>query len=290
MIGRIPARASRAFAALLFACAALGATAAAASAETEVVYDNLPESNPGNVVSEAFEATQTSQFGGIVELGGTARRNGTVTFAVSSWGCQHGTWPGTPPCTTEPGARFAQSITLNVNEVGAGNEVGALLKSVTRTFNVPYRPSQNNRMCKNEKGEPSGGWYDGHLHTCFHGKYFRIVFPVGKLNWPSKAILSVSYNTSDYGTTPQRPQPCNSEVQGCPYDSLNVGLTEPANEEAPTPVPPSIGSDPLAEAVYQNTQYAPYWCDHGAGGTGTFRLDQGCWTGYQPLIEVKAVH
>jgi hypothetical protein len=290
MVERIPARAGRTFVALLFASAVLGASAVSASAETEVVYNNLPESNPGNVVSESFEATQTAQFGGLVELAGAARKGGTVTVAMSSWGCQQGAWTGTPECHTEAGAKFPEAITLNINELGPSNEVGPLLKTVTKTFNILYRPSQNNKKCKGEHGEPDGGWYYGPLHSCFHGKYTRITFPVGKFTWPSKAIVSVAYNTSDYGAEPQRPQPCNSEAQGCGYDSLNVGLTEPPNPESPTAVPPSVGSDPLAESIYQNTKYAPYYCDGGAGGTGTFRLDQGCWTGYQPLIEVKAAN
>ena len=290
MLGMPRASARATFVLLLCVCAALGVGAAAANAETEVVYDNLPATNPGNVVSQAFEATQTSQFGGLVELAGTARKNGSVTVALSSWGCQHGTWQGTPECTTTPGAKFPVAITLRINELGPGNSVGNVLKIVKKTFNIPYRPSQS-KTCINGSGEPTGAWYDKPLHSCFHGRYATILVPVGPyFTWPAKAIVSVSFNTSDYGTEPQRPQACNSEPQGCGYDSLNVGLTEPPNEASPTPVPPSIGSDPLAESVYQNTQYAPYWCDGGAGGTGTFRLDEGCWTGYQPLIEVKAIH
>jgi hypothetical protein len=279
MIGRIPVRVAMLAAAALLATAVFGVTAGAASAESEVVYNNLPETNPGNVVSEAFEATETGQFGGQVQLAGSARRNGTVMVAMSSWGCEHGSWTGTPECKTAAGGRFPETVTLNIHEVGPGNEVGPLLKSVTKTFNIPYRPSQNNRKCQSG-GKPTGGWYNGALQTCFHGKYVRITFPVGKFTWPEKAIVSVAYNTSDYGASPQRPQPCNSEPQGCGYDSLNVGLAE---ETAP-----SVGSDPLMTSIYQDTKYAPYMCDGGAGGTGTFRLDEGCWK-YQPLIRVKAV-
>lgn len=285
MSGRIPARLGRLVAAAAVACAVFGATSAVASAESEVVYNNLPETNPGNVVSESFEATQTGQFGGLVKLAGSARRGGTVTVAMSSWGCQHGAWTGTPECTTEVGAKFSEPITLNVYSVGAGGSVGSLIYSLTKTFNIPYRPSQNNRKCT---GAAKGAWYYGTLKECFHGKYVKLTFPVkAPFTWPSEAIIGIAYNTSDYGVSPQRPQPCNSEPQGCGYDSLNVGLTEPnANEEA---IPPAIGSDPLPESVYQDTKYAPYFCDGGLGGTGSFRLDQGCWTGYQPLIEVKPI-
>ena len=103
------------------------------------------------------------------------------------------------------------------------------------------------------------------------------------VKWPAKAIISVAYNTSDYGVK-QRPQPCNSEVRGCPYDSLNVGVTEPGTET------PSVGTDPQPNDAYFNTTYAPYYCDGGLGGTGTFRLDAGCWTDEQPLIHLSAAN
>jgi hypothetical protein len=50
---------------------------------------------------------------------------------------------------------------------------------------------------------------------------------------------------------------------------------------------PNFGAFPLPEDAYLNGGSYPY-CDHGAGGTGTFRLDAGCWGGYQPSFEVKA--
>jgi len=61
-----------------------------------------------------------------------------------------------------------------------------------------------------------------------------------------------------------------------------VGLSELA--ETPTP---SIGSYPLPTSAYWNTSTPGNYCDSGAGGSGTFRLDAGCWES-QPLIEVKA--
>jgi len=212
-----------------------------------------------------------------------------VSIGMSSWACEKGAWGGTPECTTAPGAKFSYPITLNINEEGPLGEVGPLVKSVTKTFSMPYRPSQNNVKCKNAKGEPTGAWYSM-SKECFHGKYFKISFGLGTFKWPAKAIVSVAYNTSDYGAEPQRPKPCDAEAAGCFYDSLNVGLTEPPEEAHPTPVPPSVGTDPQPADAYQNTKYAPYYCDFGAGGTGTFRLDAGCWTGYQPLIEVKAAN
>jgi hypothetical protein len=279
MIGRTPARAGKMAGAIGVAIAALAMTAGAASAEINVVYNNLPATVPPNVVSQSFEASQMSQFGGLVELAGTARKQGSVSVGMSSWACEKGSWTGTPECITTPGLKAEVPVTLNVNQVGPFGEVGALVTSVTKTFKMPYRPSENRFKCRNSHGEPTGAyWVKG---VCYHGKYFKIMFATPKIVWPTKAIVSVSYNTSDYGTTPQRPQPCNGESGGCFYDSLNVGLTEHL-------VAPSVGTDPSPNDDYQNSQTAGNFCDGGAGGTGTFRLDAGCWEGYQPLLEVKA--
>jgi hypothetical protein len=284
----IPARIAKLGAALLASAALLAAATTSASAQ--VIYDNLPSPLPGNVVSEPFQAAQVAQFGGLVEFTGAARTGALVTVMMSSWGCESGSWTSTPECKTAKGAEFSWPVTLNVNAVGPGNAVGPLIASLTKQFTMPYRPSQNDKKCKNEHGEPTGAWYDTVSKECSHGKEFRITFGLGKLTLPNEAILSIAYNTSDYGAEPQRSKSpaCEASSGGCPYDSLNVGVTNPPDEKAPTPVAPSVGTDPLPESAYQNTGYAPYYCDKGAGGTGTFRLDEGCWTGYQPLFEVRA--
>jgi hypothetical protein len=281
MNGRIPARACKLAATALIAFAALAVSAGSASATTAVEYNNLPATNPGNVVSESFEANQQAQLGGQIQFAGSnLGSGGSINVGLSSWACEKGAWTGSPECVTAPGGKFAWPITLNINQVGPGNSVGPLIESITKTFNIPYRPSQSNRYCT---GSHAGAWWDAVLKTCFHGKYATIAFPLkDNFLWPARAILSVSYNTSDYGAEPQRPKPCDSEPQGCPYDSLNVGLAELETEPAP-----SVGAYPTPANAYQNTLYAPYYCDGGAGGTGTFRLDEGCWK-YQPLFKVKA--
>jgi hypothetical protein len=283
MTGRIPAGVARLAIATLALTGAL-ATAGAAGAGAEVIYSNAASPLPGNVVSEAFEATQTGQFGGAVEFAGTARKATSISVVMSSWGCESGSWTGTPECKTTPGAKFKWPITLDINEIGPENSVGPLIASSTKTFGIPYRPSQNNKKCT---GEAAGAWYDAASKECFHGKAVTLSFAVGRVTLPSRAILSIAYDTSDYGTEPQRSKSPACEPN-CGYDSLNVGLTEPVNPESPAPVAPSVGTDPLPEDVFQNTDYAPYYCDGGAGGTGVFRLDAGCWTGYQPLFTVKA--
>jgi hypothetical protein len=268
MNGRIPAvRAS--VAAALLACCVLAAGAAAASAE--VIYDNVPVPKPKNLVSLGFEATQTSEFGGLVKFAGADRNSPTVTIEMSSWACQN--LQGGAACSTSPGATFTWPITLNVYELGAGDEPGARIASKTLDVNVPYRPSANNKHCQ-LTGEGVVGWG----RECYNGKAFKVSFPLEDLELPGEAILSVAYDTSDYGAEP-------THEASVGEDSLNLGLTEPANVSEPAPVAPSVGSDPLPEDAFVNSLYSAMY--GGKGTVGSFSI-AGEWTGFQPIFEVKA--
>jgi hypothetical protein len=258
MIGKIPSKIARLTTAAFVLLAVLAVSSAAAA--PEVIYSDLPTPKPGNVVSLGFEATQTSSFGGQVEFGGTARKNPTIIVEMSSWACQHGTW-NEKDCETTPGAKFEWPITFSVNEVGPENSVGALLGSGTKVFKIPYRPSYSPRCF----AESVGTWY--HNGECSNGKAVRLSLPLKIADLPSKAIITISYNTSDYGSTPQRPQPCNSEPQGCPYDALNVGVQDGFANPAGTP--PTVGAFPAPDIAYADG--AP----------------EEEWTGFQPLFEVK---
>jgi hypothetical protein len=259
MIGKIPSRVVK----LTMAAFALVAVFAASSAAAapEVIYNDLPTPIPGNVVSLGFEATQTSSFGGQVEFGAAARNNPTISVIMSSWACQSGTW-SEKNCETTPGAKFEWPITFSVNAVGPGNSVGALLGSGSKVFKIAYRPSYSPKCFSTSVGT----WY--HKGECSNGKAVKLSLPLRIANLPSKAIVTISYNTSDYGKTPQRPQPCNSEPQGCPYDSLNVGVQDGFANPAGTS--PTVGAFPAPDIAYVDG--AP----------------EEEWTGFQPLFEVKA--
>jgi hypothetical protein len=280
MSGRIPARVAKRALAVLAVGAMSAVAPAAAGATGTVIYDNIPSAFPPNTVSQAFEATQLGEFGGQVEFASAGLSKTKVTVAMSSWACQRGNWYEAT-CETDKGARFEWPVTLNIYSVGALNAVGTKVASLTRTFKMPYRPSDSVRCT-------GGAWFA--KGQCYHGKLFKINFALTGVALPSRAIISVAFNTSGYGTEPQGSKPCNATTAGCPYDSLNVGLTEPANEASPEPVAPSVGADPAPESAYQNSTTAGNYCDKGLQGTGTFRLDSGappCWTGYQPLLEVS---
>ena len=137
-----------------------------------------------------------------------------------------------------------------------GRRTGALLGSVTQTFNIPFRPSANKKCT----GGDAGKWY--HAGTCFNGKATRSSSNAIGLTLPAKAIISVAYSTSDYGASPKRPQTCNKfNPERCPYDSLNVGLIETS---------PSVGSNPIAELDYVGSLSGEQY--GGFGTVGTFSL------------------
>jgi hypothetical protein len=239
---------------LLAAIAAVSVFAVAVStASAAVVYNNIPSPLPGNLASFGNEAYSMSEFGGMVEFASPGQKHQTVTVAMSTWACQYGNvYPDT--CETpKPTKKFKWPLTLNVYEVGAGNSVGAKLATITKTFRLPYRPTRDTTGTCVAKGYEAGTWYDSTTNACYHGMAFPITFKKLHLETRKKEIISVSYNTTDHGPAPVGPTACNSTVAGCYYDSLNIGIIEPAEGA------PSAGSDPT-NALYINTTYEQMYC------------------------------
>jgi hypothetical protein len=265
MHGRIPS------AGVCLLLALVGALAlSVGSASAAVIYDNAPP-HAKNLVSLGYEATSTSEFGGLVRFAGASRSNPTVTVVMSSWACQN--LQGGAACKTSPGATFTWPITLNVYELGAGNEPGAKIASKTLAVSVPYRPSANNARCS-----LTSEGVVGYSKECFNGKEFKVKFALEGVTLPAEAILSVAYNTTDYCAAP-------THEASVGEDSLNLGLTEPANFSEPEPVVPSVGSNPLPGDAYVNSSYSAMY--GGLGTVGQFTI-AGEWTGFQPVFKVTA--
>jgi hypothetical protein len=254
------------------------APAATAALTRTTVYNNIPAPLPGNVPSLGFEATATSELGGQISLAGTHRNNPIVTVTLSSWGCQTGSW-NAGNCGTTPGSTFSVPLKVKVYEVGAGNEPGDLIGVVRHTVNVPYRPSANFTKCT---GANAGKWYSTADSTCYNGKAVTRVVSLGSLDLPDNVIVGAAYNTTHYGYHPiGESAACYGTSGGCGYDSLNVGLGDS---------PAAVGSQPTPDDAYLNSSDGSQYCDGGTNGTGTFRLDAGCWTGYQPAFKVTATN
>jgi hypothetical protein len=247
---------------------------AAPATGSNVLYNSLVPA-PGNLPSESFEATQTAQIGNEITLTRSAKA-ATVVVTMDSWGCQSGSWTN-DTCSTTAGSTFSEPITLNIFKTPAtdpatqadtaGNGLpGPVIASVTKTFAIPYRPSANNTKCI---GAELGNWFDPKNGECFPGLATNITFNLSSLHvtLPKTFVFGIAYNTSDYGADPYGDSTaCHSTSEGCGYDSLNVGLSyDPDNL--------NVGANPHSGSLWVNTLYAPYYCDNGAAGTGTFRFD-----------------
>lgn len=247
-----------------------------ARAAGTVMYSSIPAALPGNVVSQAFQATQASEFGDRVTfVAGSGSALGSVTVVLSSWGCQAGTWLS-GDCSTTPGATFSHPVTLNLYQDG-GSTPGALIAAQTQTFAIPYRPSADTINCT---GPNAGKWYSVADARCYNGLATKVTFhfPNPGLSVPSSLVWGVAYNTTNWGYHPIGASACSATAAGCGYDSLNVGAESLA----------LVGTDVDPNGAFYNSVTPGNYCDGGAGGTGTFRLDDGCWAGYRPMAEFAA--
>jgi hypothetical protein len=163
--------------------------------------------------------------------------------------------------------------------MGAAGEVGDVVVSKTQTFNIRYRPSANNVKCT---GDDAGKWFKKADGTCYNGFAQSIKFGFAGEMIPSdrEVIWTVAFNTSGYGATPLGyTTTCAQAPEGCPYDSLNVGLNTSSHA-------PYIGTDIQPNGAYIDSVTPSVYCDGGTGGTGILRLDNGCWGGLVPMAEI----
>ena len=258
MSGRIPARIARLCAAFL-TVVAVGAVAAGA-ASAEVVYNNVPSKLPGNFASIGLAATSTTEFGGEIELAGTARSKPTVTVVMSSWSCQSGTWYESNCSTPKPTKGFKVPVTVRI--YSADELAEGPVAEQTKSIKMLYRPSDSPGKCE------GGRWYNEADKTCYHGYAFPVSIKLAHLRkMPKKAVVSFSYPHSSG-----------------PAQSLNVSVSEPEEETL------SIGADPVEE-WFANSTSTEMYCP-GAKDIGTFGPEEGvgCQEGvnYQPVISVSA--
>jgi hypothetical protein len=237
--------------------AALTMAAAPAFAAAPPAYSDVPGALTGNVASIGFEATATSEFGDLIQFGGTdrARADLPVTVVMSSWACESDSWNG-PACTTTPGKTFPATLTLTLYNVVDGETpaVGDVILQTTKTFQIPYRPSWDQVLC------PADGtkhrWYSPADKLCYNGLAHEVTFklPSGDA-LPDELIWTVSYSTAHYG--PNKTGDLNS-----PMNSLNVGAQ-------------SFGTAPYGVDVEPNSAF-----DN--SGTGVLH-DEAGWDGNAPL-------
>ncbi len=245
-----------------------GVASASSAPTTDTVYDSTV--NVTSLPSIGYQATQAAEVGNQIALDPSSTGLvHSVGVTMEDWACKSGNWQN-DDCAGS--GTFAQPITLNLYNVGGdGVSVGTLITSITQTFNIPYRPPADNVNCPGTGvNGGTGQWYDG--VACHFGKAVNIQFNVPDVQVPSHLIYGVAMNTSNYGadpynvSNPSGDAACQATEQGCPYDSLNIGLSQ-------DPTDTYVGSDVIPGALYWNTQTAGNYCDGGTGGTGTLRAD-----------------
>lgn len=190
----------------------------AITAETVVGFDSMTPMPP-NTPSLGFEAYSLTSLGDrFVLKAGAPRTLHSIVVTMSSWACQTGGW-NTLDCVSAANATFTHPITLRIYDAS-----GNLLKTVTQTFTLPYRPSSDPTCV----GGDAGKWKAAN-GTCYNGFASAIAFDLLSQNvvLPSDTFaFDLVYNTRTYGPSPLG-------VTG-PYDSLNIGLFTTA---------PSVGTD-----------------------------------------------
>jgi hypothetical protein len=265
----------------------IGPTGTALAAPTGTIYNSIPSPLPGNLPSVGEEAYAFNEFGNQIKFGGTARTLDSVTLTLSSWACTSGHWYN-DTCSTTPGATYPMPMTLNIYQVGTGPAAGNLIATGSQTFNVPYRPSDDNTLCPPAATtDNSGRWYSTADHTCYHGLATNVTFDFSSQNvmLPDSVVFGVVYNTTTYGPHPiGQSAPCFTSSGGCFYDSLNIALANEATDV-------TVGSDPNPGTIYQNSPYRSQYCDNGLAGTSIFRLDSptsACWVPYTPAVQFVA--
>jgi hypothetical protein len=223
-----------------FFCGAFAANA------SSVLYSNVPNPLPWNVPSQAYEATSTSEFGGLISFAGPNYSIDGATVVMSNWALKS-LWDLNGDSTG-----FNVPLTLNLYGVDAANTVGALLATNTADAFIPWRPEATG--CDGQDGYDPG---DG---GCYHGLLAPVSFKFDNVIVPQQIIFGLAFNTQHYGQDP-------TGVSG-PYNSLNFALSTGA---------PTVGSNPLPGTVYWKTTYE--------GGTNTFGPDAG-WGDYAAAIQV----
>lgn len=238
--------------------ACLLATLAPLAAGASIVYDSAPNPLPPNVPSLGYQATQTAEFGDLIQLAGTNRSLSRVTLVMSDWAlaADYPAFPGSS------GPTWNHPLTLNLYSVdnsGANPAPGALIATRTQTFAIPWRPPAD-PTC------PGGTAWRAGDGNCYSGLAFTVAFDFTGTVLPNQIIYGVAYNTQTWGYAP-------IGTPG-PYVSLNFGLAS---------VPPSVGSNPFPDTAYWNTQTPGNYADGGAGGVGIFRRDT-AWTPFSGAI------
>jgi hypothetical protein len=197
-----------------------------------------------------FQSSHTAEFGGLIQLSGGAANLTSAVLLMEDYALASN-YPAIGP---DP---WVWPLTLNLYNIDNSSgtpEPGSVITTVTQSFVIPWQPEDDPVNC------PTGG-YQGFDGNCYSGLNFQVTFNLPTVAVPGQFIFGLAFNTETYGANPVG-------VTG-PYISLNYAFN--------TTAPPQVGSQPLPDTAYWNTNVASNYTDGGAGGVGTFRQDT-AWT------------
>ncbi len=189
---------------------ALTSLSPAGAAVTTAVYDSMPDPLASSYPSQPYQAQQTAEFGAKIQFAAGLRNFEDADVVLNSWACETGSW-NLGDCVTTPGSTFNQEVTLNIYDVAIDGTKGSLLKTVTQTFAIPYRPTANSACGNNTQ------WMNN-VGGCQNGYNVPVKFNLDSVVLPDQVIYGVAINTQTWGYQP-------TGVDG-PYNSLNFSVVD----------------------------------------------------------------
>ncbi|MGO9488302.1 MAG: hypothetical protein ACLQBB_04645 [Solirubrobacteraceae bacterium] len=253
-------RLPRLVAAILLAIGCLAATGSAASASTQVAYNNF-NTVPSTVNGKPNEDTysldyENFAFGGQVALAQTGIAKG-LKAQLDVFACEHGVYSLENCYTLKPNKKFSMAWTAKIYSVGACNAVGTLLSSATATFKLKYRPTTNVSCPATSEGKGFGENCDvgGQLATVT----FKHFSPAVAL--PSNVIILLE---NACGGCEGKPVNVGVQTSFKEFSAGNFVEEPPANGGVP-----AVGTDPTPNGAYDK---------------GLFEASG--WTNFQPVFEL----
>lgn len=260
MTKRIPGRLVTLAATTAAAVGCMAISAGAASAATEVAYNNLNtvastvNGHPNEDTYSAYSGYFSSGgFGGLVEFADVQHQQlSKLTTELDVFQCEHGVYSSENCYTPKPNKKFPDTWTVKIYRPASNHEELTLLTTGTATFKLHYRPTTNISCPNTPEGKGFGPNCDvgGYLQTVT----FKHFSPAVSL--PDRAIILLTSSASPV---------VNVGLQAS-YKEYNTSTDEFVEE--PAIGLPARGSDPYPEDAYVN---------------GTFESG---WAGFQPVFEV----
>jgi hypothetical protein len=260
MTKRISRRVVRLAATTVVAVGCMAISAGAASAATEVAYNNLntvaPTVNgfPNEDTYSAYPGYYSSGgFGGLVEFADVQHQAlGSITTQLDVFQCEHGVYSLENCYTGKSSKKFGDTWTVSVYRPAPNHEELTLLTTGTATFKLHYRPTTNVSCPATPEGKGFGPNCDvgGYLQTVT----FKHFSPA--ISLPDKVIILLTSSAAPV---------VNIGLQAS-YKEYNTSTEEFVEE--PAMGLPAFGSDPTPEDAYVNGKFESGW----AGFQPVFRV------------------